>query len=163
MDTKNRKDYEKSLIKGKIKEIVMEQSFLEDFKKERQMSDVKKAVTAEAAPVDNGVKDESVLNAENKPTIQDAKTSAEVIAELAAKTPAEVVTTPAAEAPKVKELNFDNLFAEGYTLGSTLKQNPNGGNLITNMKKPKMDYVAAAQNSRNMKMSDEDFKNTKKK
>jgi hypothetical protein len=160
------KDYEKSLVKGKIKEIVMEQEFLENFKKERQMEEIKKAVTAEAAPVDNKAADEASLNAENKPSIQDAKTPAEVIAEAAK--PIEQAAAPA-EAPKAeeakpkKELSFDGLFAEGFTLGTTLKQNPNGGNMVSNMKKPKMDYVAAAQHSRNEKLTAEDIKNPKKK
>lgn len=159
--------YESSPKKGNINELTMGQKFLETFKKERKMSDIKKAVTSEAAAVDQTAKDEAVLNAENKPTIQDATTPAAEAAK-PAETKVVEAAAPAVEAPKEdekpkKELKFDGLFSEGYTLGSTLKQNPNGGNVVTNMKKPRMDYVAAANNSRNMKMTVDDFKNPKKK
>lgn len=67
--------------------------------------------------------------------------------------PAVTTETPAAPATESPKL-ASGLF-QGFTLGSTLKQAPTG-NIMTNMKKPMMDYEKQYQNSsKNQKLSSE--------
>lgn len=116
-----------------------------------KQEEIKKAVTSEAATPDNKPADAATENGENKPSIQDAKTPDQIAAEAAA-APAPT-ETPAA--PAKKELSFDHLFAPDLSLGATLKQNPNGGNVMSNMKKPSIDYVERAKNTKNQSLSAE--------
>lgn len=156
--TKGGKDYAKSLIKGKIKELVIEeQDKYKKFIEEVKMSnEIKKAVTSEAAaPEAQKPVDEAVLNAENKPTISDAKTPEQLAQEAAAAVP-----------PAKPEVKFDHLFANDFSLGSTLKHNPQGGSVVDNSKKPKIDYVETYKNStKNQVMTAEELAalSTKKK
>lgn len=128
--------------------------------------EIKKAVTAEAAAITVKT-DEATVNGENKPVLQDAKTAAEVKLEAKPEetpvqvvTPAELQAAPPA-APAKKEVSFDGLFAADYRLGSSIKQNPNGGNSMDNMKKPQMDYVERAKNHKNVSMTPEQFAEAK--
>ena len=139
--TKGGKTYTKSLVKGKIKELVMEQEdkykkFIEEVK---MSNEIKKAVTSEAATPENQPPvDEKVLNGENKPSISDAKTPEQLAEEAAAAQAAK---------PAVPEMKFDHLFANDFSLGSTIKHNPQGGSVVDNAKKPKIDYVETYKNS----------------
>lgn len=154
--TSGAKHYTKSLVKGKVKEWL-----IDTFVQEARMSkeEIKKAVTSEAASAEGKPPvDEAIANGENKPAIQDAKTPDEIQAEAAAAAP---VTPPAEAAPVKKEISFDGLFANDYSLGSTLKQNPNGGNTMSNVKKPAIDYVERAKNHKNQSMTSEQLSQVK--
>ncbi len=127
-------------------------AFVDDYKwltkteREMKQEEIKKAVTSQAATPDNKPADEATINGENKPSIQDAKTPEQLAAEAAAAAPAPAESAPAA--PAKKEISFDGLFADQFSLGATLRQNPNGGgNVMDNMKKPAIDYVDRAKNS----------------
>lgn len=131
-------------------------SFIEERKMKQE--EIKKAVTSEAATPDNKPADEAAANGENKPSIQDAKTPEQIAAEAAAAAPAPT-ETPAA--PAKKEISFDHLFAPDLSLGATLKQNPNGGNVMSNMKKPSIDYVERAKNLKNQSLTAEQLSQIK--
>lgn len=63
------------------------------------------------------------------------------------------------EAPKEKQLSFEGLFAEDFSIGSRLEQKPgSGGNVLTNIKKPTINYVEQAKNHKNLKMTTEELK-----
>lgn len=145
-------DYQDLKNYSKIKEFIK-------LKKEEFMTDIKKAVTSEAGTIDNTPKDEATASGENKPAIQEAITPAE----LAAQVPEVVqVETPAELDTPKKTLNFDGLFANDFSLGATLRQDPSvGHNVLDNMKKPAIDYVDRAKNHKNEKLTSEDFKNKK--
>jgi hypothetical protein len=64
---------------------------------------------------------------------------------------------------KTEQLQFDEGLFEDFSLGATLRQRPHG-NVMTNMKKPSMDYDKQYKESiKNTKMNDEDFKEDSKK
>lgn len=151
-----KKDYQKSLIKSKIKELIIEEQVKTFIEEVKMSKDIKKAVTAESAA--GQVKtDDATVNGENKPSISDAKTQTQIQSEQ--KVESATVNNPdaAPAAPVKKEISFDGLFANDYALGAQLKQNPNGGNIMTNMKKPSMDYVERAKNHKNTSMTPEQF------
>lgn len=151
------KHYTKSLVKGKVKEWLID-TFVQEAKMSKT-EEIKKAVTSEAASAEGKPPvDEAIANGENKPTIADAKTPEQIAAEAAAAAP---VTPPAEAAPAKKEVSFDGLFANDFSLGSTLKQNPNGGNMMANVKKPAIDYVERAKNHKNQSMSAEQLSQVK--
>lgn len=134
-----------------------------------------KAVTS-AAAIQEAAPDEATVNGENKPSIQDAQSASEAGKEIEveAKPAVEEEKAPEVEAAapetldEIKEqevpegldteqakggtqteLNIDHLFADNFTMGSVLKQNPNGGMNVANLKQPAMDYVNQATNSKN--------------
>lgn len=134
-------------------------SFIEERKMKQE--EIKKAVTSAAATPDGKPADEATVNGENKPSIQDAKTPEQIAAEAAAAAPAPT-ETPAPAAPAKKELSFDGLFANDFSLGATLRQNPNGGgNVMDNMKKPAIDYVERGKASKNQSMTAEQLSQIK--
>lgn len=118
--------------------------------------EVKKALTA---GYDTGEPAEEIKEVD--PT---AQTTAKPASEAAPATPATTetkATTTPAPTPEVKaepkEPSFGNLF-KPFTLGATLKPQEHG-NVMTNLKKPAMDYVNVEKNStKNIKMTAEDFK-----
>jgi len=148
----------------------VQKSFIQNFKREKTMKeDIKKAVDSMSADVENKPVDDATLNAENAPSIQEASTpskqeeAASVEEPVKQEEPApqaepEVkAEEPAPEAPQ-KELDFNGLFSEDYQVGSTLQQDPKvGGNVMTNMKKPGIDYVERAKNHKNVSFSAEEM------
>jgi hypothetical protein len=155
-----KKDYQKSLAGNKMDNKI--QNFIEEMKMKKE--EVKKAVTAEAATTTVKT-DDATLNGENKPAIQDAKTQTEIQAEAAKPAAEPAAAAPAqpepAKEPAKKEVSFDGLFANDYVIGATLRQNPNGGNVMSNMKKPSMDYVDRAKNHKNVSMTSEELSQVK--
>lgn len=128
--------------------------FVEEAKMKQE--EINKAVTSEAATPENKPTDEATASGENKPSIEDAKTADQLKAEQDA-----AAQAAAEAAPAKPEMTFDHLFAPDLSLGATLKQNPNGGNIMSNMKKPTMDYVERAKNGRNQSMSAEELAQVK--
>lgn len=137
-------------------------------------NNIKKAVTSEAAPAENKPQSEAVLEGTTNPSIQNATTptqqaAANTVVSTEATAPAAAAVIPEVKQQEVpaqlqetkKELSFGNLF-KPYNLGATLKQDPSGKNVISGIVPPKMDYVKAAENKKNTKMNDEDFKKPKK-
>ena len=184
----SKKQSDASKIKGKEKKTVavgpkggtytVSADGKKEYKKSNQREntmkdDMKKAVDSMSADVDNTPKDEATLNAENAPAIQEATTPSKQEESQQASEPAQEaqpaetakVEEPAAEpeAAPAKEISFDGLFAEQpYQLGSTLKQDPTAGNnVMTNMKKPGMDYVERAKNHKNVSFTAEEMTSKK--
>lgn len=164
--------------KREYSEKSMKKSFIENFKREIEMKEdnIKKAVDSMSADVENKPVDDATLNGENAPSIQEASTPSQQEA-----APAEPAAEPVkedvqpepevkAEEPKVEEpapeqnpeISFDGLFADDYQVGSTLQQDPKmGGNVMTNMKKPGMDYVERAKNHKNVSFTSDQMKDQK--
>lgn len=127
--------------------------------------DLEKAVTSEAAAAENKLESEDVLNGENAPTIQDAKspseepTAGEV--ELKDQKTPEGIDENQAKGGATQELSFGDMFSDKpFTLGSTLVQAPNG-NVMANVKPSKIDYVEEAKNKKNQVITAEELKDQK--
>lgn len=121
------------------------------------MDEIKKAVTSEAAITEK--QSEETMNAENAPSIQDSKSLLENNTEVAAAASEQIETQEEAAKPEPQQLSFDGLFADSFSLGSTLRQDAQfGGNVISNIKNPSMDYVERAKNLKNQKLSSEELK-----
>lgn len=117
---------------------------------EMKKDEVKKALTA---GYDTGEPAEEIKEVD--PT---AQTTAKPASETQVAVP-ETVATPAPEVkPEPKAPNFGANLFKPFTLGATLKPQEHG-NVMTNLKKPAMDYVNVEKNStKNIKMTAEDFK-----
>lgn len=124
---------------------------------------MKKAITSQDAPAENTPENEAVLEGTSAPTIQEATKSPESKEEVVAEASQPTETTKeeqkeeVPEQPKMVEPSFGNLF-KPFSLGATLKQDPSGRNVINGIAAPKMDYVKNAENKKNLKMTEEDFK-----
>lgn len=119
-----------------------------------------KAVTSDAAPAENGPENDAELNAENKPSIQDAKSPSEAQQEIEI-SQQQVPENVDANQAQGGEVSFGNFFKdEPYTIGSTLQQDASG-NIIANTKKPGIDYVERAKNHKNQSMTPKDFEESK--
>lgn len=118
--------------------------------------DVKKALQAgyDEAPTPEQIKE--VDPGANLKTPEESK------AEVQAAAPAAEAPAQPAEAPKAEPKFRGDLF-KPFTLGATLRPGPTG-NIMSNMKKPNMDYVAVEkQSTRNVKMTAEDLQKLKTK
>jgi len=135
--------------------------------------EIKKAITSEAAPAENGPENDTQLNAENAPSIQDAKApgdSAEPAKVEQQELPegldiaaqgGEVEDLTEEKKEASKEVSFGNFFGDTkYTLGATLEQGPSG-NVMANMKPSQSNYVEQAKNSKNIILTEEDFADKK--
>lgn len=99
--------------------------------------DIKKAVTSEAN-LERVEVSEDVKHGENKPTIEDAKTVAQL-------------QQQPAQAPQIQQVQTP------FQLGATLQQGPTG-NIFTNFKQSPVDYVEAAKPKGVVTMTEEELK-----
>lgn len=99
--------------------------------------EVKKAVTSEVV-IQDDITDEATASGESKPTIEDAKSLADLNQQQAA--------------PEVAEVS------QPYSLGATLVQTPDG-NIFSNFKPSPIDYVEAAKPKGIITMSAEELQN----
>ena len=77
--------------------------------------------------------------------------------EVKAEEPAQEAAAEEVEAePAPAEPKFANGLFKPFSLGSTLEQSPSG-NVMSNMKQAKMDYVERAKNHKNTTLTDKDF------
>ena len=107
--------------------------------------DMKKAVSAgydTVAPESHGDNVENIEAAtqtQQKPEAQEQ--SAEQVAD---------------QKPVEKEVKFADGLFKPFKLGSTLEQSPDG-NVMSNFKKPAMDYVEAAKNTKNQVLTSKEL------
>ncbi len=122
---------------------------------------LKKAVRSDSAPAENGPENDSQLNGENKPTLQDAKSPSDLETESKVKEQ-DVPENIDANQAKGGQVSFGDFFSDApYSLGSTLEQSPEG-NVISNIKKPSMDYVERAKNHKNLAVDQKPEENIEK-
>ena len=158
---------EKEEIVKSVMERVEKENIPKDKIAEVINDELAKAVTSESAPAENAPENDEQLNAENKPTIQEAKTPDELKAdggldqEVVQNKVPEEVNTDQAEGGKVQEVSFGDMFGDNpFKLGATLEQSPSG-NVMANMKPSDMDYVERAKNHSNQLIVPEDLSKDK--
>jgi len=157
-------------------------NFLKEFKMSKEIKKALEAGYDTATPEHTGENVETVEA--NQPTMDSNKIEAkteevveEVVEETKEETKEEVVeakeeekkeevveekkedkNSPEANGGKVSEIKFAGNLFKPFSLGSTLKKEAHG-NVMTNVKKPAMDYEKVFKEIiRNEKLTDDDFK-----